>query len=798
MCWQLLAVAVTSRVPGAGQRIPGMLRVPNPGMLRVPNPGMLRVPNPGMLRVPDTGMLRVPNPGMLQVPNPGMLRVPDPGMLRVPNPGMLQVPNPGMLRVPDPGMLRVPNPGMLRDSPPVTRVFCTVSCPARREPGPWGVTQKGWSPDGQRTCTGLQQESGVQGKSSPTKEQNSALISPAIIAQSGEGEPRGSQPSVPMQAPCPSPGSAIASSAFLVPPSRVEIQASSADTVSPPGCAGAQHSPRQQGGFASITVTARRVPGCPAELAPAPGAAQVSPTPRSVPALLQRWPPPHNQPPPKLPKPCPKLGEEPPEQLSEPGIKEDGVALQSSDGREEMSPSFIASVQLQLSQPSPNSIYYLDKSLSVCIDQPRAKCQKMYRSTLSLRLKCSLSGLTADGADGIANGEPMEGRAPGHVPGASGAPGTAHLSSGNWGIQKGRAKEGHRGTKHPLQSVFAPGLAASVDIPRGPRQAEAQQEDEQPGSHRGVFSLRIPHSSNEAGTPMLLGSRKRSSTTAPGSPPDPAPRETIAAATDGSSSRADPSKDTSSSKEIQAQGVLKPEMSVSSRVCSTKASSRILREENVRGQQQLLKSDCGFPGWRDRTKELEAQEERERARRVALSRVTLSRVSLPRGTLPRGTLPRPCSPAVTWPQFSSQPGKTPAAPRTLREALELHNPQFISRSQKRQKRLQLMVQLRRAQQREAAPGTPRALPRKLSTSSARRKKQFTIPDPLSDNLFKPKERVIPEKEMHMRSKRIYDNLPEVKKKQEEKQKRIIIQSNRLRVEMFKKQLLDQLLHRNTE
>ncbi|NXA81562.1 CJ090 protein, partial [Thryothorus ludovicianus] len=132
----------------------------------------------------------------------------------------------------------------------------------------------------------------------------------------------------------------------------------------------------------------------------------------------------------------------------------------------------------------------------------------------------------------------------------------------------------------------------------------------------------------------------------------------------------------------------------------------------------------------------------------------------------------------------------------LQEALELHNPQFISRSQKRLKRLELMVQLRRAQQREAPPGTPRA--RKLSTPTASKKKQFTIPDPLSDNLFKPKERVIPEKEMHMRSKRIYDNLPEVKKKQEEKQKRIILQSNRLRVEMFKKQLLDQLLHRNTE
>ncbi|NWI45957.1 CJ090 protein, partial [Picathartes gymnocephalus] len=132
------------------------------------------------------------------------------------------------------------------------------------------------------------------------------------------------------------------------------------------------------------------------------------------------------------------------------------------------------------------------------------------------------------------------------------------------------------------------------------------------------------------------------------------------------------------------------------------------------------------------------------------------------------------------------------------EALEIHNPRFISRSQKRLKRLELMVQLRRAQQREAPPGTPRALTRSSPTSTSSKKKQFTIPDPLSDNLFKPRERVIPEKEMHLRSKRIYDNLPEVKKKQEEKRKRIIIQSNRLRVEMFKKQLLDQLLHRNTE
>ncbi|XP_045295183.1 (E2-independent) E3 ubiquitin-conjugating enzyme FATS isoform X5 [Leopardus geoffroyi] len=66
----------------------------------------------------------------------------------------------------------------------------------------------------------------------------------------------------------------------------------------------------------------------------------------------------------------------------------------------------------------------------------------------------------------------------------------------------------------------------------------------------------------------------------------------------------------------------------------------------------------------------------------------------------------------------------------------------------------------------------------------------------ADNLFKPKERYISEKEMHLRSKRIYNNLPEVKRKKEEQKKRVILQSNRLRAEVFKKQLLDQLLQRN--
>ncbi|NWX83088.1 CJ090 protein, partial [Nothoprocta ornata] len=134
------------------------------------------------------------------------------------------------------------------------------------------------------------------------------------------------------------------------------------------------------------------------------------------------------------------------------------------------------------------------------------------------------------------------------------------------------------------------------------------------------------------------------------------------------------------------------------------------------------------------------------------------------------------------------------------EALEIHKPRFISRSRARLRRLEHKVQLRKAQQSDAPARTRAALllHKLSSTSFSGKKRQCTIPHPLSDNLFKPKERFIPEKEMHMRSKRIYDNLPEVKKKQEEKQKRVILQSNRLRVELFKKQLLDQLLQRNTE
>ncbi|KAM5141548.1 (E2-independent) E3 ubiquitin-conjugating enzyme FATS [Mantella aurantiaca] len=129
---------------------------------------------------------------------------------------------------------------------------------------------------------------------------------------------------------------------------------------------------------------------------------------------------------------------------------------------------------------------------------------------------------------------------------------------------------------------------------------------------------------------------------------------------------------------------------------------------------------------------------------------------------------------------------------SLQEALEHHRPDFICNSQKRVHKLELMARQRKTQKQEAPNSR---LPAKQLHL---RKKAFTVPHPLSDNLFKPKERAISEREMQQRSRRIYNSLPEVKKKREDEEKRMIIQSNRLRAQKFKKKLLDQILQRTSD
>ncbi|PKK28046.1 hypothetical protein A306_00006584 [Columba livia] len=596
-------------------------------------------------------------------------------------------------------------------------------------------------------------------KESPSS-QNTKLISPMVISQMIENKSEENCHALPVQPMIPQPINI--NRAFTALPSRLEIQTTLDNTTSPLDSPIAEEKQSQnlRKGFASITITAKRVAAGSSDPAP------VSPTSSEDPAALRHCRPPgyanQNVSPSKIPESCSQFGEEQPrKRIFDPGNKENGVGLQSSDGREKVPPSFISCVHLQVSQQCPNTIYYLDKSLNVCIDQPQIKCQKIHRSTLSFNINCSSSRLTADGVDGIANGEPIETMLKTKLLGENKTP----LRS-NWRadfaennvINRETTNEGYLGSKYPLQTIFVSKLPAFVDIPGGPNNVVTakKDDDKQSGSYHTTFSLQLPSSSDEAGTQMLSGSKKQqyssNTATASASPPGTASRRTTAAATDGASKKRDPSKDTSQAKEIQAQGLLKPKMSISSSTCNRKSSSRILLEENVHRQNQLLKN------------------------------VTREKNNV-----------------LAQPETGSRPGKIPPASLTLREALEVHKPQFISHSQERLKRLEQMVQLRKAQQSDAPAGNQGAPVRKLSsTSTSSKKKQYTVPHPLSDNLFKPKERFIPEKEMHMRSKRIYDNLPEVKKKQEEKQKRIIIQSNRLRVEIFKKQLLDQLLQRNTE
>nr|XP_021147680.1 LOW QUALITY PROTEIN: centrosomal protein C10orf90 homolog [Columba livia] len=683
----------------------------------------------------------------------------------------------------------------------VTQMYLTISCSSWKTTGCFGMTQKRWGAGAQRTCTGLQRQSAAERKPSSAEEspssQNTKLISPMVISQMIENKSEENchalpvQPMIPQPSAYPTHGSVNINRAFTALPSRLEIQTTLDNTTSPLDSPIAEEKQSQnlRKGFASITITAKRVAAGSSDPAP------VSPTSSEDPAALRHCRPPgyanQNVSPSKIPESCSQFGEEQPrKRIFDPGNKENGVGLQSSDGREKVPPSFISCVHLQVSQQCPNTIYYLDKSLNVCIDQPQIKCQKIHRSTLSFNINCSSSRLTADGVDGIANGEPIETMLKTKLLGENKTP----LRS-NWRadfaennvINRETTNEGYLGSKYPLQTIFVSKLPAFVDIPGGPNNVVTakKDDDKQSGSYHTTFSLQLPSSSDEAGTQMLSGSKKQqyssNTATASASPPGTASRRTTAAATDGASKKRDPSKDTSQAKEIQAQGLLKPKMSISSSTCNRKSSSRILLEENVHRQNQLLKSDYEFCGSSDKAEE----------RAEALG-VTLSTARPPDVTREKNNV-------LAQPETGSRPGKIPPASLTLREALEVHKPQFISHSQERLKRLEQMVQLRKAQQSDAPAGNQGAPVRKLSsTSTSSKKKQYTVPHPLSDNLFKPKERFIPEKEMHMRSKRIYDNLPEVKKKQEEKQKRIIIQSNRLRVEIFKKQLLDQLLQRNTE
>ncbi|XP_074088280.1 (E2-independent) E3 ubiquitin-conjugating enzyme FATS isoform X2 [Macrotis lagotis] len=368
---------------------------------------------------------------------------------------------------------------------------------------------------------------------------------------------------------------------------------------------------------------------------------------------------------------------------------------------------FSSCVHLQVSQPCANTVHYLDRSLSIPLEQPPITGSKRHRSVLSLNLNCSSHGITPDGVDRMTNTE--EDEMGDNVLSQKLAEQSEKRAPTTWATDfKDRCLK----ESPPWQRISSRNYSCSWSSTR-PLGSQEFSDTEKGTNHLTVGKMK--------GESMAL-------------------YHTIS----------HPNK----------LSIHIPGWSYAAgdyRCCDLVVKLKACRSPSEEGG--MAPASPAAP---------EAPSEP---------------MSPEKAELP------PEQEAHLEPEISV----FPAHSLTLREALEVHKPQFISRSQERLRKLESMAQQRKAQQGESPRRKPSPLP--LRTT---KKKQYTIPHPLSDNLFKPKERCISEKEMHMRSKRIYNNLPEVKKKKEEQKKRVILQSNRLRAEVFKKQLLDQILQRSTD
>ncbi|KAM9132724.1 (E2-independent) E3 ubiquitin-conjugating enzyme FATS [Pangshura tecta] len=715
--------------------------------------------------------------------------------------------------------------------PFVSQIYFTINNSSLEKECCFGIGEKQFGANNPKELKSRQHNNAAEKESDSTKEslasQNTKMISSIIISQLiDETKSKENGSALPMQSVITQPNAyqmkqSLANDssdninrAFMLLPSRLGIQESFDDNIS-------RTDPHKKG-FASITVTARRVVppfNNPEQVAVTDsvclkcwgGDVLMNTTATSNKAgRAQHCKPLHN---PesyinryatrlKVSESYSQVYEGHGDWIFNIENKENRTLPPGSNHRKKAPVSFTSSVHFKISQHRPNTIYYFDKSLSVCIDQLQIKSQKIHRSIVSFNINCSSPRLTPDGADGIANEESIADILKTKLPEENKTP---HRANSNANLKennvdkKQTAEKEYLDTACPWKGTSLSDCPAFVDTPKGTNnlivtKQKEDNTDEQCTGNDIKLSIQVPKWSYEAGLQTFSGSHRRQYTkdkynaTAPASLMERAPKNEFRAYVGGSLKDRDPSKGTSKSKEIRAQSFLKPKISVSDCVCNIKALSKTALEENdVHRKNQFPKGDYKFSGSVDKIKDCSKSDEQETA-----SRVTTSTANSPDVTHEKQE-------AFTQPEIYAEPEKIPSNLLTLREALEAHKPQFISRSQERLKKLEHMAQLRKTQQNDTPEKQGVLLPRKLSsTSISNKKRQYTVPHPLSDNLFKPKERFISEKEMHMRSKRIYNNLPEVKKKEEEKQKRIIIQSNRLRVEVFKKQLLDQLLQRNTE
>ncbi|XP_011958523.3 (E2-independent) E3 ubiquitin-conjugating enzyme FATS isoform X2 [Ovis aries] len=472
--------------------------------------------------------------------------------------------------------------------------------------------------------------------------------------------------------------------------------------------------------------------------------------------------------------------------------REDHFSPGTSRSRAGKSPLVFSScVHLRVSQSCPNPIYYLDRSLSVPVEPPQLAGPKMHRSVLSLNLSCSSHRLTPDGVDDTENREPGSGAL------------KPELREGDQDLLGPRWNLGLQGSFLKENPSLGQMRFGNLEAGRGPWRGSLPSENAEAGTNQitmrkrkedqatrcptrghhqaNQLSIHIPGWSYTAVEPNVFsGSSEKQQEGAHetvSAPPvewklvrDPLP--------DGSSSPSNSSQssDLSEPTESQQQRLPKPKVPLPGFLCPFQDLCASPQEEHgVQIEREAPEGDYTCCDLVVKIKECKESEH-------------------PANPESKPAPPEPAPPedpeTHVQPEDCSESQQGPESSLTLQEALEVRKPQFISRSQERLKKLEHMVQQRKAQQKESLAPKQSLLPVRAH------KKQVTIPHPLSDNLFKPKERYISEKEMHMRSKRIYNNLPEVRKKKEDQKKRVILQSNRLRAEVFKKQLLDQLLQRN--
>ncbi|KAL4640170.1 hypothetical protein GN956_G12187 [Arapaima gigas] len=151
----------------------------------------------------------------------------------------------------------------------------------------------------------------------------------------------------------------------------------------------------------------------------------------------------------------------------------------------------------------------------------------------------------------------------------------------------------------------------------------------------------------------------------------------------------------------------------------------------------------------------------------------------PGGVMREGTAD-PIESGLTSGQLLDKPQKT----LTLQEALVRHRPDFICRSRGRLQELKRRMQERRVD-RKADPF--------MSPGGGHNK-----PLQLNENLSRPQERGVISKDTVLRSRGNYSGLADVKHRKEEDKRRVVSQANRLRVNIFKKKLLGQILQRKSD